>query len=395
MKRLKRVWGLALLLLMLMSVSGVGLSAVHAQDNDGTAQATVAPDLVYVREAPGTSSAIVTEYPRGLLLNVDGREDEAGNGGLWVRVTPASGGETGWVLIDLLNFDPSFVISSLRIIDLNNPDAVVSSSPAASTDDTDTTDTSDTTAETTTTTTTTTTTSTAVGDNTLPGNTNQLANLRNGPELTYDIVEQFPGNTDALFLGRNANGVWLYAVIEGQAGWFFSGLVDVDGDPGTLYELNPDGTRADTGEAVVTTTTTGGVEAIIPAAGSSSNMALQVKPGTNPNSGDGRLNSASNDLGTVLVYCVDENGYTNAGNYNGGGIAVYRFQGEDQGIVLFAPAAIIDGAKSTGASGALASGNGYNLYYVEDDTLQLTGTDSGGKTFIFEWENCNMGGRID
>jgi uncharacterized protein YgiM (DUF1202 family) len=370
MRRVKQQLRLAIL--VLVSMVSLGLSDVYAQDGSGV-QATVAPDIVFVREIPGTSAEAIDEFPRGLTLNVLGRENQAGNGGLWVLVTPANGGSTGWVLIDLLNFDGSFVLSSLPIVDPSSTE--VPSSATASGDGTAPS------------------TNVTVRAEGLPGQTNQLANLRTGPELTFDIIEQFQANTDAIFVGRNANSVWLYVVIEEQAGWFFSGLVDVDGDVNSLPVVNPDGTAVASGEAVVSTGA-GGASAA--SGGSSfSDISLGVRPGTPFGAPDGRLNGVAEDLGSVLVYCVTQEGYTNAGNYEGGGIVVYRFEGENPGIVLFVAESVIEGAKSSGASGQLAGANGYNLYYLVGNTLNLTGTDSGGDTFVFEWENCNQGGRID
>jgi hypothetical protein len=380
-QQLRLIIGLALLI----AISIPGLSAAYAQDDSGT-PATVAPDFVFVRESPGTTAAEADVFPRGTSLTVHGRENQPGNGGMWVLVTPTSGGITGWVLVDLLNFDPSFVLNTLPIIDPASDEVV-------STTTTTTTAADDDAAEVTTTASTA---AAAIGDG-FPGQTKQLANLRNGPELTFDIVEQFQPNTDAIFLGRNANSVWLYVVVEDQAGWFFSGLVDVDGNVNALPVVNPDGTRADSGEAVVTTTVTEDGDTV-PAAssGATTSISLSVKPGTPANAPDGRLNGSGDDLGSVLVYCVTGDGYTNAGNFVGGGVAVYRFQGENPGIVLFAPEALITAAKSgSRPDGALASGNGYNIYYVEGNTLLLTGTDSGGDSFVFRWENCNQGGRID
>ena len=378
------------MVIALMIISVLGLSAAYAQDDDSGVPATVAPDFVFVREAPGTSSDQIDEFPRGMSLTVHGRENQAGNGGMWVLVTPASGGTTGWVLVDLLNFDPVFVLNTLPIIDPASGTSTATTSSAATTSESEDEDDGSGVGISPST-------SVVVDDGEgFPGQTNQLANLRSGPELTFEIIEQFQANTDATFLGRNANSVWLYVVVDGQAGWFFSGLVDVDGDVNALPVLNPDGTNADSGEAVVTTITTEDGETVAASSETITNISLRVKPGTPSGAPDGRLNSAANDLGSVLLYCVTGEGFTNAGNYEGGGIAVYRFQGENPGIVLFVPEAIIEGAK-TGPrpEGPLATGSGYNVYYVEGNTLQMTGTDSGGNSFIFEWEGCNQGGRID
>ncbi len=65
---------------------------------------------------------------------------------------------------------------------------------------------------------------------TLTAVTNSEANFRTGPDLTYSILRTLPIGTSITLDGRNANTAWLRGVVDGQQGWIFYSLLDVEGD---------------------------------------------------------------------------------------------------------------------------------------------------------------------
>ena len=97
---------IALILIIFLLVT-TGIS--FAQDT----QATVAAATLQVRAQPGNGE-VIGSFSNGITVTVTGRENVDGNGGVWV--VASSGGTTGWVLSDYLNFPGGFVIENLPIV---------------------------------------------------------------------------------------------------------------------------------------------------------------------------------------------------------------------------------------------------------------------------------------
>ncbi|PJF41852.1 MAG: hypothetical protein CUN55_11190 [Phototrophicales bacterium] len=64
----------------------------------------------------------------------------------------------------------------------------------------------------------------------LTATTNDVANFRAGPELTYSIITTLDAGTTVLVDGRRSDNLWLRVNYNGQQGWIFAGLLDVQGN---------------------------------------------------------------------------------------------------------------------------------------------------------------------
>ena len=191
--RISRLLFLSLIFVLAFAVIQPSLptSQVVAQ---GSVTATTA-DQLNVRETPGLNATMLGAYPQGTVLNVEGREDQLGNGGIWVYTTPAGGGTTGWVLSDYLVFPAGFVIESLPVI---NATGQQSSSGAGGTS--------------------------SVGDGSY---TAAAVNFRLNPSLSGGIITTLAANTPVTVLGRNNAGNWVKVSANGQDGWLYATLVYV------------------------------------------------------------------------------------------------------------------------------------------------------------------------
>lgn len=355
---------------LLISLLGLLLALVpglYAQGGGDNPIATVAPDFLYLRSNPTTTGSILKELPRGQEVTVLGVERNPNDSGTWVFVQPVGDASLkGWVRSDFLRFPSDFVgLSTL-------PD--VSSTTGTTTG----------TAATGSTTTTSTSVSVTGG---LPGRTDEFANFRTGPELTFDVIEQLPPNTPVTVVGRNASGVWLQVVVEGQVGWLFRDLLQVTGDVNTL----PQPTSNNQAAIALTTTTTSTGEASVSVPAANAPRIVGVKPGTGPNDSDGRLN-VRDDLGPDLIYCVDGSGYTNSGTYKGGGIAVYNFQSKT--VRFFVSEAQIQAAQaSRPADGVIFSDGVFVMYLIQGNRFSITGNNqANGLNYLFEFNGCEGGG---
>lgn len=339
-----------------------------AQEPPSGVEAIVAPDFLYVRQGPGTATLPVGTVTRGTVLVVSGREDNLNDEGSWVFVTQKGGSLSGWVLVTYLFFPENYNIGVLPLVS-----AAGSAAPSTTTS----------TAPSTTAVQTAPLTTVSV-EGGLTGVTKDFVNLREGPELTFAVIRQIPPNQPLTFVGRNSNGVWLQVVTNnGEVGWVFYQLVRLSGDRNSLPIVGADNVP------VATTTTASGASAAVPS--SAAPISFGVKPGSDP-SNDGRLN-LNIDLGFVIVYCVDRNGYTNSGSYAGGGILVYQFTGTPR-VVLFASEAEINAVGSNPPGGRLIKvESGYSLGRTEYGEFLLAGADANGAPFTFLWRDCQYGRR--
>jgi uncharacterized protein YgiM (DUF1202 family) len=339
-----------------------GLSAQGGGDNP---VAIVAPDFLYLRSNPTTAGSILKELPRGQEVTVLGVERNPNDSGTWVFVQPLGDASLkGWVRSDFLRFPSDFVgLSTLPDVSGTTGSTAATAASGSST-------------------------GAAVSvTGGLAGTTDEFANFRTGPELSFDVIEQLPPNTPVIVVGRNANGVWLQVVVEGQVGWLFRDLVRVTGDVNSLPQPSSNSQPAIT--FTTTTSSTGGTAISIPAANAP--RVVGVRPGTGPNDSDGRLNTRD-DLGPDLIYCVDGNGYTNAGTYKGGGIVVYNFQSKS--VRFFVSEAQIQAAQaSRPADSVVASDGVFVMYIIQGNRFSLTGNNqANGLNYLFEFNGCEGGG---
>lgn len=192
--RISRLLFLGLIFVLVFAVIQPALPAAQpALAQAGTTATTV--DQVNVRSIPGLNARILGTFPINTVLTVDGREDQLGNGGIWVYVTPTSGGTTGWVLSDYLAFPAGFDIESLPIVEASGQQSELG------TGGTDT-----------------------VGDGSY---TAAAVNFRRGPALNASIIRTLASGTPVDAIGRNNAGTWVKVSVNGEEGWLYATLVYV------------------------------------------------------------------------------------------------------------------------------------------------------------------------
>jgi uncharacterized protein YraI len=355
-------------LLLLLIPMGVSL----AQGGGDNPIVTVIPDFLYIRQTPSTNGTALGSLPRGSELTTLGVERNANDSGTWVFVESSDGQLQGWVRADFLNYPSDFVgLSKLPVVNSQGTVGgvvapVSSNAPNAPSSNMATVNTA----------------------NGLAATTNEFANLRTGPELTFSVIEQLLPGAEIVLVGRNANGVWLQAVAGDQVGWVFFQLVEVEGDVNSLPVVGAGQTVVAVTTNPGTTTTTDSAPAPVSSGRGPTNLGLV--PGTPAEASDGRIN-ATDSLGNLLVYCVNGNGHTNAGNFdNGGGILVYDwvartprfFVGEGQIKVARA---------NRPADGVIATDGVFVLYVLDATRFSLTGVINNAP-FELQWPNCEAGG---
>ncbi len=209
MKKTQSILGLLLMITLLTALFPIA-NISRAQD---PIQARVIPQLLNVRDVPGPNSNVIGQYPSGTVVNVQGREDQPDNGGLWVYVAPVAGGTTGWVLIDYLEFQPGVNLDSVPVTTATGTGSTAPANTTTSPTDSGT---------------------TTVPSGAASGTTIGQVNFRGGPGTTYPILRQLSRGTAFAPNGRTANSQWYRAVIDGQEGWLFYQLVRVTGDVNSL-----------------------------------------------------------------------------------------------------------------------------------------------------------------
>ncbi len=215
--RFVRLAGILLTLILATSVLPLSISSHKPARAQGLVQARVTPDNLVVRTQPGTDSPMIDTFPRNTVLAIEGRENQLGNGGIWVFGSPVNGGTQGWVLSDYLEFPASFVIETLPIID-----ATGAASGGGEEDETPP--------------------PVPVGpEGSLAGMTLNPVNFRTGPGLNYSIIRTLSATTPVAAIGRNNNNTWFQVVVGDQEGWLYYTLVDISGNYAALpvIEVEP------------------------------------------------------------------------------------------------------------------------------------------------------------
>ncbi|MCI0712296.1 MAG: SH3 domain-containing protein [Chloroflexi bacterium] len=168
----------------------------------GPVEATVAASGLRIREFPGYTSRTIGNYDLNTVLRIEGRENQLGNGGIWVYGTPVGGGMTGWVLSQYLVFPAGFDVESLPVIvAAGDTPAPVGEAPVVS----------------------------AQGSRTAAN-----VNFRTGPGLGFSRITTLAPNTPIEPLGRNQSGTWVQAIANGQQGWLYYTLVLIPNGVGSL-----------------------------------------------------------------------------------------------------------------------------------------------------------------
>lgn len=145
------------------------------------------------------------------------REDEPGNGGIWMQVRTLDGSTQGWVLSVYLEFAPDFILQSVPVMNLdapmqnltteNVPQEQAQQQPAAPV---------------------------ATGQG-ISGSTRAIVNLRSGPGTGFDVLSIVQANQTVVFVGRNQSSTWLQTLISGgQMGWLSYTFVNADGNVTSL-----------------------------------------------------------------------------------------------------------------------------------------------------------------
>lgn len=231
MKNLIRLSFILSFLVILLFSIGENPSKTQAQDPVTTA--TVSVDILNVRAQPGTDSAIIDAFAFGTVVNVSGREDALGNGGIWVFAQPTTGGTQGWVLWEFLQFPSNFIVETLPVIQASGNAAEGANANIAPV-------------------------STAGG---LPGTTTRGVNFRSGPGTNYGILQGLTEGVRFTANGRLANNTWVRAIIGSQQGWLFAQNVSLSS--AEISSLAVVEAPASTG-TVASTTNTSGTTPVLP-----------------------------------------------------------------------------------------------------------------------------------
>ncbi len=67
----------------------------------------------------------------------------------------------------------------------------------------------------------------------------QSQNVRSGPDLSFDVIGQLPGGTQAEVIGATEDFAWLLIDFRGQWGWLAAYLVDAAGNPDQVPIILP------------------------------------------------------------------------------------------------------------------------------------------------------------
>ena len=208
---LKVMGKLNISLILCLLFIAFGISTV-AQDD---VRARVAVYELNIRDDYNDNGQVIGVYTQGMILNVLGREDEPGNGGIWMYVAPVGGGMDGWVLSAYLEFDEGFILSSVPIMTAQS--AVV---PEVSVEETA----PETEVE-----------AELTNVDGLIGSTRDVVNLRSGPGTGFDVISILQVSETVVFIGRNQSGTWLQAITTGGLqGWLSYTFVNVDGNVSAL-----------------------------------------------------------------------------------------------------------------------------------------------------------------
>ncbi|NDJ85277.1 MAG: SH3 domain-containing protein [Chloroflexi bacterium] len=184
---------------LLFSFIGPATTSKPAQAQDSV-EARVITDNLNVRSNPGIGFPVRGQYMFNMMVRVEAREDVEGNGGLWVYTRAVDGSLEGWVFSEYLDFPPTFIYTSLPIVE-------VETVPPAGSGDTS-----------------------GVAGFSLPAVTNANVNFRSGPGTQYAILDGLTEGVRGTATGRNGSSTWIQVTINGQQGWLYHTLVDVDGD---------------------------------------------------------------------------------------------------------------------------------------------------------------------
>ncbi len=175
-----------------------------------------------VRDSYQDQSQIVGMLTVDAQVEVLGRENEAGNGGIWMYVSPVDSDFAGWVLSVYLEFSPDFILQSIPVMSVAAPEPTSQQQVQESASEGQATDNNAPIPVTT-------------EGISIPGSTRAIVNMRGGPGTSYEIMEVLDANQAVVFIARNDSSTWLQALIRGGVrGWLSYTFVNVDGSVSNL-----------------------------------------------------------------------------------------------------------------------------------------------------------------
>lgn len=185
--KLSRLLIIVLVMALVLPLAHHRTSTVQAQ---GPISARAGADNLNVREQFGLNSRVVGQFSLNETIQVQGREDNLGNGGIWVYAT--NGNITGWVLSEYIIFPNGYnTVYTLPIVNASGvgptgdaPIFAVEGSRTAA-----------------------------------------AVNFRTGPGLNFSRIATLAPGTPIEPQGRNAAGDWVKAIANGQEGWLYYTLV--------------------------------------------------------------------------------------------------------------------------------------------------------------------------
>lgn len=197
-RRSLALWTMHSLVVAIIVFSGVWMAPVRAQEPD----ATVRPDVLYMRHGPGSAYAIIATLSRGTALTLLGRN------GPWVYAQTADGQE-GWLATAYLDLRPGFDPDALPFrdappdlgtpVDTGDPAPAAPDEPEAPAPD-----------------------AAAPPPGTgIPATILGTVNMRSGPGTSYRVLATAQSGASALALGRNESMDWVLVRSGSQDGWVF------------------------------------------------------------------------------------------------------------------------------------------------------------------------------
>ena len=204
--------------------------------------------------------------------------------------------------------------------------------------------------------------------------TTSFVNLRTGPGLNYGVIQLLDPNTPVNPTGRNEDYTWLVVEVAGQTGWAYRPLINIsESDVVSLPVVEAPALPS---------------SGIDPSAVHYYPLGLKSSPAAQgDNDLDGRLNPYMY-LASGLIYCFDSEGYTDRGNYNGGGILVFLFYGDPQGVVFIAQESQILAVGVPAEPTLIHADSGFYLYRMPDSAFQMNGPNTDGTRFSVQWHDC-------
>ncbi|MEQ8677879.1 MAG: SH3 domain-containing protein [Aggregatilineales bacterium] len=200
-----------LILIMLVVLFVLNLPAAFGQSE---VRARVIAYELNLRDSYHDESQIVGMLSVNTEVVVLAREDEPGNGGIWMQVRTLDGGASGWVLSVYLEFAPDFILQSIPVVNIAAPAQNLTTENAGAEQPVQQQSAAP----------------VATGQG-ISGSTRAIVNLRGGPGTNFDVISTVQAGQTVVFVGRNQSSTWLQTLVSGGTmGWLSYTFVNVDGN---------------------------------------------------------------------------------------------------------------------------------------------------------------------